>query len=394
MAATLVSVHSLALICTCLSLFFACCAPVDAAVVSEAPGPIDASTAIELKLTDIHGCFMRSIRAHKANDASVRPSSSAELFFLDQLPSDPRAILALDAQTFCTTIAERYTSAYDHTVIALLSDPSTANSLGTPGTRPIDSHSLFIKYGHAASTASHVAGHSDITRDAITNAMHGITPEALDLFMRAAQAPDFYCWSRDAFHAQTVAYKPGARDAAIEQSISEFDRLLKTSFEAFRAAAEQPPSTDVAILQLGSLLHPIQDLAYHRGMSFAQHSGLSYYIGDNPDMLSDPEKAKRVYAQAVDYTSRLLMIARRRVSDRAWSRMIEWRPPGGWNYDAVARRIFNSDEDLTETALVKYWLASFDYRLGRRPATELDEAKRGMWDADQRMLAVEQLLSK
>lgn len=141
-----------------------------------------------------------------------------------------------------------------------------------------------------------------------------------------------------------------------------------------RAAAGD---TEAALVLLGLASHLVQDLTFHRGMTLAQHSGLAYLEGKNPDFLPNPKGSER-YKEATDRTKWLFTLIRSHVSQGAWDRMQAWQPPGDFVLRELLRRTFGlkggrDSEDIGVTPLLSYWAISNEYRLGIRPKDELVE---------------------
>src|SRR5262249_27162092 len=116
-----------------------------------------------LEVQQLSDCFRRGLQ-----EARVKPSGYAQLFILDQLSAPPPDPSPSRLEQFCAeTLVKPYLAAFRATEEHIMSDPSRSHTLGTPGTRPIDSDWFFIRHGQAASHAAHVAGHSDIMTSAI-----------------------------------------------------------------------------------------------------------------------------------------------------------------------------------------------------------------------------------
>jgi hypothetical protein len=366
---------------------FGAAGTVDAGVVqTKAP-----EHAADLAQVDkIHECFLLGLSRLAREDSRFKITAFTEVYFLDQLPNDPAELSHASVDKVCKQFVDSYMSAYRQALAALSQDPRHKLTLGSAGTRPIDSQYSFLRFANKKRAASHIAGHSDI----MTAAVRGLQgppfdEDALDLLARAAQSPDLYQWTSDSYHAQTPDHDDTDRDAKVTEGQVAFLKLETGLLHEFHEATKSPASTERALLILGVACHVIQDLVYHRGMSLRQHAGLSFYLDADPDVPPAGERERR-QAEATRYTTRLLTLARGLAGEHAWERLSSWQHPGGWSFFGLASEYFKKkNQDMTSPELVKYWALSLDYRLGRRKRTELDLAARGMWDTEKLLSEVE-----
>ncbi|MEH6474691.1 MAG: hypothetical protein V7727_03330 [Sneathiella sp.] len=141
----------------------------------------------------------------------------------------------------------------------------------------------------------HIYGHSEITSQAI-RALHAedktnFNPSLgfYNLMMAASQAPDTYGWDNDAYHAHSAHYEccnQEDRKNGMKAGQKEFINLFKHHYNL----AIREKRTPVAAIHMGALLHMVQDLVYHRGITLIQHAGLSYVLGQDPDSPEGAEK--------------------------------------------------------------------------------------------------------
>lgn len=347
-------------------------------------------SAIVARSARLHDCFLEGLRHLEREDQTLKTSPLAEAYFLDQLPDDPRDLLRMNIEAFCVQIVQGYKFAHKASQRSLTQDKKQKPALGGAGTRPIDSQSSFLRFAQKNSAASHIAGHSDITETAVKGLVAPrFGDDALILLARAAQAPDLYRWNSDSHHAQTPEHGIDDRATRIQAGKAAFLALELELLERFRLAAQNPATADQALFILGIACHAIQDLAYHRGMSLREHSGLSYFRNRNPDTPPAGEREQRQKV-ATTYTARILTLARNMVGESVWRHLVSWEHPGEWDFFRLASQVFNQrEQDMTSTALLDYWMMSLDYRLGRRNRAELDLAARGTWDADKLVDEVE-----
>lgn len=127
-------------------------------------------------------------------------------------------------------------------------------------------------------------GHYEVTQDAAER--FGFSSAAIDILRDAAQDPDFYEFTHPAAHAQSpdsVAFMESgaARDEAIEQAIQAYKQwVLNVVGRMFRFLMNNDIRETIYLL--GYVLHAIQDLGPHGGMSNPEHAALDS-LDQSPD---------------------------------------------------------------------------------------------------------------
>ena len=340
---------------------------------------------IQQRARSVESCFATRIgELRSTNQLSASPSPIlAPIFVYDQiqkhlLSSDGRAgtFLTKPIIQFCE---EQVVRPYLAAVLEVQKNKtSRRDDLAPSGTMPIESESIFIKYAQNL-TGSHVRGHSDLTADALTRVGTRLlfTEQGRELIKRASQAPDFYRWTQDRYHAQTLGYLPGdrvARRNQIAASSEEFRQLVLELKKQFADHVRVGAFAE-ALFIVGIASHAIQDLVYHRGMTLQQHSGLSYGLvpSRNPDLPEGPAMLRRS-EEAVLLTVRLIEHFVDSVGVDGKLGLSNWRPSDNFNLTALARRVFRQEgEDISVAALLEYWHLSMAYRERIRPWGELSQ---------------------
>jgi hypothetical protein len=177
--------------------------------------------------------------------------------------------------------------------------------------------------------------HRDVTRDVLDNLdarIQGGGNSGDRLMELAAEQADKYEWTNPAAHAQTRDDAPAGHDA-----IGLFSRYVQKVAGKIRNACCQRRA-DSAAYQLGYLLHAVQDLATHAGMTNAEHSYRLVRAPWNPDLDSTNLQRARdwttrvlaVYAKSPSYGSCLIDAAKVSSTGANWNALAR---AGG--YDGV-----------------------------------------------------------
>ncbi len=122
-------------------------------------------------------------------------------------------------------------------------------------------------------------GHFEITTE-VMSAL-GFHHNAVDVSADASQDPDFYDWYAAPAHAQTDNDEKGRTSQSRDDATDKFiGRIKEFTVKSATAAVENARE---GLFNIGYLLHSIQDLATHRGITNSQHSYLSKIVGTGKD---------------------------------------------------------------------------------------------------------------
>lgn len=122
----------------------------------------------------------------------------------------------------------------------------------------------------ATITRDHSPGHYELTSQALKQI--GFSEDAISIAADAAQDPDFYEWYNPAAHAQTDCDLKTGATVNDDKAIPEYLKWINDRCQQFKGANND----DTALFFLGYLLHGIQDLASHQGVTNSQHAYESY----------------------------------------------------------------------------------------------------------------------
>ena len=159
-------------------------------------------------------------------------------------------------------------------------------------------------------------GHLEITAEALRQ--FGFHRNAIDVAADASQDPDFYDWHTPPAHAQTRNDEEGRTIETPEQAQANCLRWIGRMKERLLAAADEDVRS--GLFFLGYVLHSIQDLAAHKGITNAQHS----YLSKLPGSQDDPDHKEENRQKAREYSNRFLEALRAR-QPRCFEKLLSYK---------------------------------------------------------------------
>jgi hypothetical protein len=370
-----------------------------------------ADSELMRRVAAVDQCVVAYVAERQSFDSRLHRISRADvqIFLSEQLSSDivfdpslkawKGPAIGDDLLTYCRDVGQKFLTA---AVLAIETSQKTAQgSLGNMGTRSIASENALVQTFQNL-IGRHSRGHSDISELAGKHA--GLGADSIAHFAAASQAPDLYRWRDDRYHSQTADVSGASsekRRASTVQSQAAVRDLLVDLLKRMRSAAKAA-DTELAITYLGIAAHVVQDLVFHRGLTLAQHSGLSYLKGHNPDN-AEGEVGDARFKQAVSKTSWLLIAGRSLLATGEWDRIVDWKPGGTFDAKRELKRAFGTGgasdvEDISTMELLSYWALAHDYRTGVRPLGELETSPCGSdwglvcWEVEPLLKSVEEKL--
>jgi hypothetical protein len=192
-------------------------------------------------------------------------------------------------------------------------------------------------------------GHLEITADLLRQ--FGFHQNAIDVAADAAQDPDFYDWHTPCAHAQAGNDEEGRTIETPEQAQSNYLKWVGGKMEKLISATDMDVRS--GLFFLGYVLHSIQDLATHKGITNAQHSYVSKLLGSQ----DDPDHIEENRQKAREYSNRFLEALRTRESESIKTllsykgRVLPWDKliPG-----EKARLLGKEGWDLTPPAYIEF----------------------------------------
>lgn len=144
----------------------------------------------------------------------------------------------------------------------------------------------------SAITGDNSPGHLEITTEILKS--FGFSNDAVSVASDAAQDPDLYEWSNPRAHAQTDNDSQGRTNETLDAAKSQYLNWVKLRINNLFSST----SPSYGLFYLGYVLHGIQDLAAHQGVTNAQHSYESYIehgIDKDCDHLASNRDVAKVY---------------------------------------------------------------------------------------------------
>ena len=191
-------------------------------------------------------------------------------------------------------------------------------------------------------------GHLEITTETLEKME--FHQNAIDVVADSSQDPDFYDWYAPAAHAQTDNDGEGRNSQSKGEAIGAYLKWVK-DFTG-RLVSEAKNDARKGLFYLGYLLHSIQDLATHKGITNAQHSYISKMVGTDNDPDHDEanrDKAQKYSEQFLDSFSKKHPVA--------YSKMKAYKGrtlPWDRLFRAEKGELLGKDWDLSPGAFIEY----------------------------------------
>jgi len=156
-----------------------------------------------------------------------------------------------------------------------------------PGTR-LPSGGIYPPYGHI--------GHWEVTGKVIEEM--GFSAAGSNVLCDAAQDPDFYEFGTIAAHAQTpdnadtCGQDSAKRAAIIDAAIDDYVSWVDAQFQRSKSALDKG-NERLSLYWLGYMLHGVEDLAVHKGITNGEHASTTA----NPDYQAADIALSYVYAR-------------------------------------------------------------------------------------------------
>jgi len=194
-------------------------------------------------------------------------------------------------------------------------------------------------------------GHLEITEEVLREV--GFSEKAIDVVSDASQDPDFYDWYKSCAHAQTNNDPQGRTNESIQEATGNYLSWMKELMKKLVAMTQ----TDVrsGLFFLGYILHGIQDLAAHKGITNAQHAYISKLFGKS----NDPDHQKENRVKARDYSRRYLHFLKEKCV-KTHENLVGYQGQGGiWPWEKLmpwekAGLLNKEGWDLSPAAFIEY----------------------------------------
>jgi len=234
--------------------------------------------------------------------------------------------------------------------------PSRSPAAGSGGLPSIPDHYLLSMFARHVSS---VAGHYDITMQGIDRYIAAtgepFSQEATLVLADASRDPDFFEWNSPAAHAQTKSDDSAElvwTKAVAQKNFRDWEK------NAVHLVATACGAKDIrtALYRAGYALHGVQDLAFHNGISNAEHAWRDY--GDAPD--EQGVDTNYLFASKSDLATNgtVVFLSKIRLElyqlgyAKCWSRMLAYtgRPPT----NAEKKALHAAPPDISVAELYRY----------------------------------------
>lgn len=216
----------------------------------------------------------------------------------------------------------------------------------------LPSGGMIPPYGHI--------GHWEVTGKVVEEM--GFSAAASDILCDASQDPDFYDFGTVPAHAQTPdeADLCGAdieeRRKIIDKAVDDYVKWVDQQFNRCTSAL-RTNNVRVSLYWLGYVLHSIEDLAVHKGITNGEHASTP----DNPDYQAADVALSYVYAR------RMLDAVRDALGQDAFDRLRDYDGDGKLSYfEKLHKAIHPRGWDL-DNHLGEYWASGKHYRTIKPP---------------------------
>jgi hypothetical protein len=201
-------------------------------------------------------------------------------------------------------------------------------------------------------------GHLEITASVLKD--FGFSEPAMDISGDAAQDPDFYDWYTPIAHAQTDNDSEGKTSESMDKAIRNYLDWMKTLNQRLMASTQKDVRS--GLFFLGYILHGIQDLATHQGITNAQHAYVSKLFGKK----DDPDHQEENRIKAKNYSGRYIRFLKQKYT-KTYKKLTGYQGLGGiWPWEKLMppekAKLLNKERwDLNPAAYIEYAALSKKY---------------------------------
>ena len=204
-------------------------------------------------------------------------------------------------------------------------------------------------------------GHLEITGE--VSGGFGFHENAIDVLGDASQDPDFYDWYAPSAHAQTNNDERGRTTESREEAEKNYITWIKQLTGRLVSVTNRDVRSGLFLL--GYILHGVQDLATHKGITNAQHSYVSKLFGRR----DDPDHIEENRAKAREYSKKYIEFLRKRYR-KSYEKMMCYEGrllPWDKLMPAEKTDLLNKEGwDLTAQAFIEYSTLSKKYEKIKR----------------------------
>jgi predicted transglutaminase-like cysteine proteinase len=199
-------------------------------------------------------------------------------------------------------------------------------------------------------------GHLEITEVLLRK--YEFSKNAINVVGDASQDPDFYDWNTSCAHAQTENNSDGKTIESIEVATGKYIKWIKGLND--KLIEETAKDVRSGLFILGYILHGIQDLSTHKGLTNAQHSYVSKLFGKKNDPDHDVKNRERAKDYSEGYTEFL-----KTKYNKPYNKLVEYKGRSlPWDKLMIGakEKLLGKGWDLTPSAFIEYSELSKKYK--------------------------------
>lgn len=256
------------------------------------------------KLSSIERCLKAAIYKEQ-----LKLSNTQITFLLfDEISRDPNHYQKTESQQFCKSIISRIKKP-----IKQETSRPEFEDLGSSGKQfAIKNVLLKLLYNNLY---AHFVGHSDFTQRGFdrffnTRCQKCINSTAKKLLISASQAPDLYHWKDEKYHAHTNGKTNNPKESQ-KGYLCEIQKLMMTTEKKINQGRVED-----ALVYFGEILHMLQDLVFHQGMTMTEHAVLSFLEDNDPDQPNNDHEREKRFSSAELVTVEALQAFEKRIRNK------------------------------------------------------------------------------
>ncbi len=318
------------------------------------------------KLDSVESCLKKAIEKENIKMNKIQIT----FLLFDEVSKRPAEYQKTDVKTFCESIVNNIKGPIKKEI-----KKSEYDDLGSAGEGFVIKNAL-LKY-FFQKNYEHFEGHSNFTRRGFKrffkNRCEGcINSTAEELIIRGSQAPDLYHWKDESFHAHTTKETNNV-DESQKLYFCQIQELITNS----KNKIKDYRFTD-ALIYFGEVLHMLQDLIFHQGMTMTEHSVRSFLEHDDPDQPSNENKKRKLFYDAEQITFDALNAFENRLDNKTqWEFIMSLQKPSLDIENKIDTMLGNYD--FTTLNILAYWSLHLPYTINGVPLINLQYDKY-RWD--------------
>jgi len=302
------------------------------------------------KINLVENCLKNAIEKEKIKMTNMQIT----FLLFDEISKRPAEYQKTGAKTFCESII----NSIKEPIRKEIKKPEY-DDLGSAGEGFAIKNAL-LKY-FFQKNYKHFEGHSDFTKQGFNRFFKNrcedcISSTAEELLVRGSQAPDLYHWKDEKYHAHTIEET---------NNVNESQKLYFCQIQELVSNSENKINDyryEDALIYFGEVLHMLQDLVFHQGMTMTEHSVRSFLEHNDPDQPTDENEKKRLFSNAEQITVDALGAFEKRINNtRKWESIMSLKNPSLNVENKIDSMLDNYD--FTTLNILAYWSLHLPFKV-------------------------------